>query len=68
MHAFVKLLISNQHVLHIDCLFLMSSEKAVDWVIPTGIGLSISQIGHSSQIDFVGHDVMWKKNCESLNV
>lgn len=29
-HAFVKLLISNQHVLHTDCLFLMSSEKAVN--------------------------------------
>lgn len=58
MLAFVKLLISNQHALHTGWLFLMSSEKAVDWVIPTGIGLSIIQIGHSSGIDFLGFDAM----------
>lgn len=58
MHSFVKVLISNQCVLHTDCLFLMSPEKAVDWAVQTGIGLTIVQIGHSSQIDFVAHDVI----------
>lgn len=57
----MKVLISNQRVLHTDCLFLMSSENTVDWAIPTGTGLSILQIGHSSQIDFVARDVIWEK-------